>query len=103
MELDSRTTIDGSWQQSLKPFLAGYATTAEKIIAVQNALEGPQRKFWREQLGKWTVRMVPVELLVPEAHRDWRPLVREAVLFVVSNLSAARLAPKVVDLRKCGC
>jgi len=97
MELDSRITIDGSWQQALKPFLACYVTTAEKIIAVQNALEGPQGKFWREELGKWTCRVVPVELLVPEVHRDWRPIVREAVLFVVSHLSAARLAPKIVE------
>lgn len=83
--------------QALHPFLTGEATAAEKISAVQTALEGADGKFWREELGKWAARMVPVELLVPEVHRDWRPFVREAILFVVSKLSASRLAPKIVE------
>ncbi|HYA64152.1 MAG TPA: AarF/UbiB family protein [Candidatus Sulfotelmatobacter sp.] len=84
-------------QQALYAFLMGNATTAEKIDAVQTALESTDGKFWREELGKWAARMVPVELLVPEVHRDWRPLVHEAILFVVSRLSASRLAPKIVE------
>ena len=83
--------------QQLDPFLREYQTPAEKIAAVQAALESEGGKYWREELGKWTVRMVPVELLVPEVHRGWRPLVREAMLFVVSKLSASRLAPKIVE------
>jgi ubiquinone biosynthesis protein len=86
-----------SLQKALQPFLSGYATTAEKIAAAQAALQGQEGKFWRDELGQWTIRMVPVELLVPEVHREWRPLVREAILFVVSKLSAARLAPKIVE------
>ena len=88
---------DQPLQQALQPFLSGCATTAERIGAVQTALEGENGRFWREELGKWTVRVVPVELLVPEVHREWRPLVREAILFVVSRLSASRLAPKIVE------
>jgi ubiquinone biosynthesis protein len=82
---------------SLYPFLAGPASTAEKISAVQTALRGPEGKFWRKDLGEWAARTVPVELLVPDVHREWRPLVREAILFVVSKLSPARLAPKIVE------
>jgi ubiquinone biosynthesis protein len=84
-------------QQALHPFLSGCSTAAEKISTIQAALESEDGKFWRQELGKWTIRMVPVELLVPKAHQAWRPLVREAVLFVVSRLSASRLAPKVVE------
>ena len=84
-------------QQALAPFLSGYATAQEKVSAVQTALESEPGKFWRRELGRWTVRMVPVELLVPEVHRQWRPLVHEAMLFVVSRLSASRLAPKIVE------
>ncbi|HEY6944860.1 MAG TPA: AarF/UbiB family protein [Candidatus Acidoferrum sp.] len=83
--------------KALGPFLSAYATTAEKIGAVQAALQGAAGRFWREELGKWTVRMVPLELLVPEVHQRWRPLVHEAMLFVVSRLSASRLAPKIVE------
>lgn len=81
----------------LGPFLSGSASFPEKIEAVQSALGGEAGKFWRAELGKWTVRMVPVELLVPEVHRKWRPLVHEAMLFVVSKLSASRLAPKILE------
>ena len=41
--------------------------------------------------------MVPVELLVPEAYAQWRPLVRDSMMFVVSRLSPSRLAPKIVE------
>jgi ubiquinone biosynthesis protein len=83
--------------QTLYPFLAGPASTAEKITAVQTALESADGKLWRKDLGKWAARMIPVELLVPEVHCEWRPLVRESILFVVSKLSASRLAPKIVE------
>ena len=88
---------DGQLQQALEVFLGSYKTTAERISAVKAALEGANGKFWREELGKWTVRVVPVELLVPNVYQQWRPLVRDAMQFVVSRLSAARLAPKVVE------
>lgn len=84
-------------QQALQPFLSSGATDTEKISTIQAALKSEDGRFWREELGKWTIRMVPVELLVPKVHQEWRPLVREAVLFVVSKLSASRLAPKVVE------
>jgi ubiquinone biosynthesis protein len=89
-------------EQNLYPFLTGAATTAEKIKAMQTALESADGKLWREKLGKSAARMVPVELLVPEVHREWRPLVREAILFVVSKLSASRLAPKIVEQMELG-
>jgi ubiquinone biosynthesis protein len=88
---------NGQLQQALEAFLGGYKTTADRISAVKAALEGRSSKFWREELGKWTVRVVPVELLVPNVYHQWRPLVRDAMQFVVSRLSAARLAPKVVE------
>lgn len=89
-------------EQSLYPFLTGSATTAEKIKTVQSALESADGKLWREELGRWAAQMVPVELLVPDVHREWRPLVREAILFVVSKLSAYRLAPKIVEQMELG-
>jgi len=89
-------------QEALYPFLTGSATTVEKTAIVRTALEGANGTFWREELGKWAARAVPVELLVPEVHREWRPLVHEAILFVVSKLSAARLAPKIVEQMELG-
>jgi len=91
------TTSGVPLQDTLIAFLAGPATRAQKIRAVQTALESTEGKFWRKELGKWASRMVPVELLVPEVHRDWRPLVQESILFVVSKLAAPRLAPKIIE------
>jgi len=91
------TAVNLPLQQSLYAFLMGNGSAEEKTAAVIAALEGPAGKFWRDELGKWAARMVPVELLVPEVHREWRPLVHESILFVVSKLSASRLAPKIVE------
>ena len=96
--VENRIKIDNeSLRQALEPFLSAYTSITEKINAVEVALGSEDGKFWRQELGKWTIRMVPVELLVPKAHEEWRPLVREAILFVVSRLSASRLAPKIVE------
>lgn len=83
--------------QSLYAYLMSGVSAEEKVKAVEAALNGREGGFWRTELGKWAARMVPVELLVPEVHREWRPLVREAILFVVAKLPAARLAPKIVE------
>ena len=51
----------------------------------------------RSELGEWINRLVPVETLVPEAHREWRPLVRDAFAFLFSRLSDRRLAAKIAE------
>ncbi len=84
-------------QASLIAFLSQYPDTAARVSAVKAALESPAGQLWREQLGEWTTWLVPVEDLVPEAYRHWRPLVRDSMQFVVSRLSADRLAPKVIE------
>jgi ubiquinone biosynthesis protein len=38
-----------------------------------------------------------VKRLVPEVYAEWRPLVRDAMLFFGANLSTSRLAPKLVE------
>jgi len=84
-------------RQALDPFLRSYLTTEDRITAIEAALSGEGGQVWRDELAKWTVQVVPVELLVPEAYAQWRPLVRDSVMFVVSHLSPSRLAPKVVE------
>ena len=96
--MHSRIKVDREQlQQALEPFLRGCRTAAERISAVRSALEGENARRWRRELARWTLRVVPVELLVPEVYHRWRPVVCEAMQFVVLRLSAARLAPKVVE------
>jgi len=84
---------------SLEPWLAalGGATAAEKIPLVEAALQSPAGQAWRIGAGAWVTRIVPVETLVPEAARRWRPLVQDAIQFVFSRLSDRRLAAKLVE------
>ncbi len=52
----------------------------------------------RDAMAKWIVdEIVPVETLVPKAYLNWRPPVRDSMMFVVSHLSPARLAPKLLE------
>jgi ubiquinone biosynthesis protein len=44
-----------------------------------------------------TVFAVPIEFLVPDAAARWRPLVHDAMEFIFTHLSQARLAPKIAE------
>jgi len=51
----------------------------------------------RDHVGRWIAEAVPVESLVPEIYAAWRPVVRDALQFIFSRLSAERLAAKLVE------
>jgi ubiquinone biosynthesis protein len=84
-------------QATLLALLGRYPTTQARVAAVEAILKGPAGAIWRRELGKWATWLVPVEELVPDNYGYWRPLVRDAMEFVVSRLSPSRLAPKVVE------
>ena len=70
---------------------------AGRISTVEAALKSRRGLYWRGEIGKWIGRLVPVEILVPDAARRWRPLVRDAFQFLFERLSDRRLATKVVQ------
>jgi ubiquinone biosynthesis protein len=84
-------------EAALIALLAPHATRAERIGTLKAALESPAGKGFRNELGRWVAWLVPVEELVPDTYRDWRPVVRDAFQFVVSRLSSDRLATKIVE------
>lgn len=51
----------------------------------------------RAEAGKWIAQFLPADALVPDAYRDWRPLVRDAMLFLTARLSGGRLAAKLAE------
>src|ERR1700756_1011079 len=86
------------WRAVLENLLPQEATTAEKIRAIEAGLRSPLGQSVRETMAQWIVDdIVPVERLVPAAYIKWRPPVRDAMMFVVTSLSAARLAPKLLE------
>jgi ubiquinone biosynthesis protein len=74
----------------------GGASREDRIGALEAALRAGG-KAWRREIGRWTTRIIPVETLVPEANREWRPLVRDSIQFFFSQLSDRRLAAKLVE------
>jgi len=70
---------------------------AGRISTVEAALKSRRGPYWRGEIGKWIGRLVPVEILVPDSARRWRPLVRDAFQFLFERLSDRRLATKVVE------
>ncbi|HYN14848.1 MAG TPA: AarF/UbiB family protein [Terriglobales bacterium] len=73
------------------------STVPERIRQIKKALRGRAGKVLREEMARQVVQLLPVDHLVPEVYARWRPLVRDAMMFMVSRLSAARLAPKLVE------
>lgn len=72
-------------------------TPAERRGMLAAALKGEGSEALRRQIGAWVMRLVPIETLVPESARRWRPLVADALQFLFSRLSAARLAEKIAE------
>src|ERR1039457_2429187 len=81
----------------LATFLGSQTSVAARTAAVKTALQTPAGRMLRDELGSWVIQLLPAEALVPEIYAAWRPLVRDAMLFMISHLSAARLAPKLVE------
>src|ERR1700756_4389010 len=76
------------WRAVLENLLPQNATPAEKIRAIEAGLRSPFGQSVRETMAQWIVdEIVPVERLVPAA----------SSMFVEPRLSAARLAPKLLE------
>jgi ubiquinone biosynthesis protein len=83
---------------ALENLLPQSATPSEKIRVIEDALRSPSAQSVRDAMARWIVdEIVPVDALVPEAYKNWRPPVRDAMMFVVTCLSPARLAPKLLE------
>src|SRR5690348_4589724 len=90
-------------QQGTSPMQAAFALFSgpgdreTRIHGLEAILEGPQGQRFREEMAGWVLQFLPVDRLVPEMYAHWRPLVREAMRFMLSHLSTRRLAPKLVE------
>ena len=90
--------VPGQLRAALETFLPQDATQSERLSAIEAGLRSPAGQSVREAMAHWIVdEIVPVSELVPEAYKPWRPPVRDAMMFVVTRLSPARLAPKFLE------
>ena len=83
---------------AIADFLPKSGTRSERVAAIEAVLRGVAGQAMRDTMAEWVVDgIVPVSRLVPEAYVNWRPPVRDAMMFVVARLSPARLAPKLLE------
>jgi ubiquinone biosynthesis protein len=83
---------------ALQNFLPQNASSAEQVSAIEAILNSPTGQSLREAMARWIVdEIVPVERLVPQSYVKWRAPVRDCMIFVVSRISTARLAPKLLE------
>ena len=82
----------------LQNFLPQNASSAEQVSAIEAILNSPAGQSLREAMARWIVdEIVPVKRLVPQSYVKWRAPVRDCMIFVVSRISSARLAPKLLE------
>ena len=81
----------------LASLLGSHTSRAARAAVVENALKSPAGPMLRDELGRAVIQLLPAEAVVPEIYAAWRPLVRDSMLFMISHLSAPRLAPKLVE------
>jgi len=90
----------GGLSADLAPLLEACVADAPpeaRACAIKSMLESASGRALRNEIGNWIARIVSIDELVPEIYAPWRPLVRDAIQFVFSRLSATRLAHKLVE------
>jgi len=97
-EVPSAIVDAATFRAALANLVPKDATAAEQIAAIEAGLRSPAGEAMRDTMARWIVdSIVPVARLVPQAYENWRPPVRDAMMFVVARLSPARLAPKLLE------
>jgi ubiquinone biosynthesis protein len=99
-DLDSflRNLSPKELRSALSAFVPSNLTPAERVAAIESVLNSPDGASVRIAMAHWiSEHIVPASKLVPSAHVRWIPVVRDAMLYVVSHLSSNRLAPKLLE------
>lgn len=71
--------------------------SADRTNMLTAILQSAAGVEFRQEASRWVSQALSVKRLVPEVYAEWRPLVRDAMIFFGSHLSTPRLAPKLVE------
>ena len=86
--IDSKIVDPSTFRAALANFVPKDAPASEQIAAIEAGLRSPAGKAMRDTMAQWIVdSIVPVARLVPQAYENWRPPVRDAMMFVVAVFS----------------
>ena len=93
-----RNEVPPPLRAAVDEFLATSPTREQRIAKLELALSSPFAPMLRDAIGNWIVdRLVPASKLVPTEYKSWIPVVRDAMMYVIKNHSAPRLAPKIIE------
>ncbi len=70
---------------------------ADRTTALTAILQSAAGGEFRQEASRWVSQALSVKRLVPEVYAEWRPVIRDAMIFFGSHLSTSRLAPKLVE------
>jgi ubiquinone biosynthesis protein len=84
-------------EQFLFSLLSKEIGTTNRTAAIQAELESPRGLKFRKAMAGWVLQFLPIDALVPQTYARWRPLVHDAMGFMLSRLSTPRLAPKLAE------
>ncbi len=86
-------------QQAKLFMLAMDEAVTDEVLeeAAGEALKSIDWETQREQIRGLISQLMPLETLVPAIYAPWRPVIRDCVAFVGSQLSTERLVPKLVE------
>lgn len=86
-------------QQAKLFMLAMDEAVTDEVLeeAAAEALKSIDWETQREQIRGLISQLMPLERLVPDIYAAWRPVIRDCVAFVGSQLSTERLVPKLVE------
>ena len=71
--------------------------SADRTNMITAILQSAAGEEFRQEASRWISQALSVKRLVPDVYAEWRPLVRDAMIFFGSHLSTPRLAPKLVE------
>jgi ubiquinone biosynthesis protein len=80
-----------------KSFSLASLIASPDAAAIEGLLRSPAGRAARRSAAAWIGSLLPVDWLVPPSAERWRPLVADALQFVFSRLSDARLAQKIAE------
>jgi hypothetical protein len=69
----------------------------EKLDAeIRSFLESLDWENNREVIAEFVCQILPLENLVPPIYKDWRPIIKEGLHFVICRLPQERLIDKII-------
>ena len=85
--------------ERIDPRVAVFLQTpsADRAAVLTAILQSAAGTEFRQEASRWISEALSVKRLVPEVYAEWRPVVRDAMIFFGSHLSTSRLAPKLVE------